>query len=52
MKVHTFTAISEKGMNKKINDFLLNVTDEVIDIKFSASIFYLSALVLLKDKEI
>lgn len=51
MKVVTFSGFTEKGLSNKINNFLASHDVEIIDIKYSASIFYMGALVIYKRKE-
>lgn len=36
MKVKIFSAMSEKGLDKKVNEFLSDISAEIIDIKFSS----------------
>ncbi|MBU0439345.1 hypothetical protein [Staphylococcus succinus] len=49
MYIKTVTAFSESALDKKINKFLDNNDDEIVDIKFSTSIFYVSAMVILRN---
>ncbi|MEN1970206.1 sporulation protein Cse60 [Lentibacillus sp. N15] len=46
----TFSSMSEKGLDKKINDFLSDTPFEIVDVKFSISIFSYSAMVIYKEK--
>lgn len=48
MKVKLFYAMTEKGLEEKANGFLADPSIEVIDIKFSATIFYFSLLIIYK----
>lgn len=48
MRVKTFYGYSEKSIDRKINEFLEDAALEIIDIKFSAPIFYFSAMVVYK----
>ncbi|WP_169513912.1 hypothetical protein [Halalkalibacillus halophilus] len=50
MKVKTFSAISEVGLEKKINKFLSTTYIEVTDIKFTSTLFSLAAMVIYKEK--
>ncbi|MFC0562245.1 sporulation protein Cse60 [Halalkalibacter alkalisediminis] len=50
MKVKTFYGWSEKGMDKKVNEFLKDTSIEIVDIKFSSPIFFFSAMVIYKEK--
>jgi hypothetical protein len=50
MKVKTFTGFTESGLDRKINAFLDGRSIEVVDIKFSSSLFYLGAMVIYKKK--
>ncbi|MBR3891506.1 MAG: sporulation protein Cse60 [Bacilli bacterium] len=58
MKVKIFDCDHEKDLEKRINEFLINKGDNVIDIKFSTSvmldekseqIYCFSALIIYKD---
>lgn len=49
MRVKTFYGWSEKGMDKKVNEFLENATIEVVDIKFATPVFFYSAMVIYKE---
>lgn len=49
MYIKTVTAFSDSGLDQKINEFLNNNKDEIIDIKFSVSIFYVSAMIILRN---
>ncbi|CDQ41589.1 MULTISPECIES: hypothetical protein [Virgibacillus] len=46
MKIETFTGFTEQGLSKKVNRFLEDNPIEVVDIKFSSSIFYMGAMVI------
>lgn len=48
MQVKAFTAMSEHSLSKKMNQFLNEVSVEVIDIKFSSTMFFLSGLIIYK----
>lgn len=50
MKVKTFSALTDTGLDKKVNDFLDNAYIEVQQIKFSATIFSYNAMVIYKQK--
>ncbi|HIS29004.1 MAG TPA: hypothetical protein IAA78_06050 [Candidatus Avamphibacillus intestinigallinarum] len=49
MQVQVFTAITETGLTRKMNRFLNESSVEVIDIKFSSTIFFLSGLIMYKS---
>lgn len=49
MKVITFSGFTERGLSNKINNFLAKNDVEVVDIKYSASLLYMGALVMYKD---
>lgn len=51
MRVKTFYALSEKGMDRKVNEFLEDTGVEVVDIKFATPIFFFSAMVMYKASE-
>lgn len=48
LKVETFAGFTEKGLSKKVNSFLDDNPVEVVDIKFSSTIFFMSAMVIYK----
>lgn len=50
MKVKTFSAMTEKGLDKKVNAFLDNIYKEVRDIKFSSTLFSYTAMVIYTEK--
>lgn len=50
MKTKTFAQWSEKKLDKKINDFIIQGNIEVLDIKFSAAFGYVSEMIIYKDK--
>lgn len=50
MKVKSFSAMTSETLDKKINDFLVNNHIEVIDIKFSSTIFFFSAMVMFNEQ--
>ena len=49
MKIKTFIGWSEKGLDKKVNDFLSNNSVEVADIKFANPLFYYSVMVFYRE---
>ncbi|ABR48058.1 hypothetical protein Amet_1893 [Alkaliphilus metalliredigens QYMF] len=49
MKTKIFYAFNEKTVESKVNDFLENSSVEVIDLKFSATVFYFSVLILYRE---
>ena len=49
MKVKTLTAMTENGQDRKVNAFLENDID-VIELKFSVTIFGLAAMVIYKER--
>lgn len=49
MRAKTIVAMSESGLDKKLNAFFKNNQYEIIDIKLSSTLLYMSALILLKD---
>jgi len=51
MKVEAFTGFTENGLSRKINKFIKRDSVKVIEIKFSSTLFYMSALVIYNDKE-
>ncbi|MGD6846665.1 hypothetical protein [Rossellomorea aquimaris] len=51
MKITTFRSMTESGLNKKVNNFLENQTIEIIDVKFSITIFDYGVMILYKKKE-
>ena len=53
MRVRTLTALTETGLDRKINNFLESNSLDVIDIKYSSSLFYMGVLVIyrLSNKE-
>ncbi|WP_422122368.1 hypothetical protein DHX103_11210 [Planococcus sp. X10-3] len=51
MRVKTIYAWSEKGMDRKVNEFLEGAAVEVIDIKFATPIFFFSAMVMYKASD-
>lgn len=50
MKVKTLSALSEKGLDKKVNEYLSNLSAEIVDIKFSASTFAVYAMMVYKER--
>lgn len=51
MRVKTFYAWSETGMDRKVNEFLEGADVEVVDIKFATPIFCYSAMVMYKPAD-
>ncbi|MCR8847887.1 hypothetical protein NQ095_05670 [Rossellomorea sp. SC111] len=51
MKISMFRSMTETGLNRKVNQFLEDSNVEVINIKFSMTIFDCGALVMYKEKE-
>lgn len=49
MKIKTFTAMTEHGLDKKVN-FFLEEDIEIIEIKFSITIFGVGAMVIYKER--
>jgi hypothetical protein len=43
--------MTESSLNKKVNDFLEDQTIEIIDVKFSMTIFDHGVMILYKKKE-
>lgn len=52
MKVKTITGWTEKTLDDKVNDFLSNGSIDIVDIKYSSTIFYFSAMVIYKGGNI
>lgn len=50
MKVRTFTAMTEKSLDNNVNHFINIASIEVLEIKFSATIFSVAAMVVYKEK--
>lgn len=50
MRVKTFSGMTEKGLEKKINQFLSDTSHEIVDVKFSSNTFLYSAMVIYKGK--
>ncbi|MFJ7637716.1 sporulation protein Cse60 [Peribacillus sp. NPDC097206] len=51
MKIKTFYGWTEKGMDKKVNEFLAAVPSiNVVDIKFGSPVFFFSAMVIYKEE--
>ncbi|MFP4078394.1 MAG: hypothetical protein ACLFUQ_04560 [Candidatus Izemoplasmataceae bacterium] len=48
MKVKLFYAMSESKLEEKANDFLEDTSIEVVDIRYSATVFHFSLLILYK----
>jgi hypothetical protein len=46
MKIKVFTSMMEGNLERKVNSFIQDVTIEVKDIKYSASIFYMSVCIV------
>ena len=51
MRVNTFYAWSETGMDRKVNEFIEGASVEVVDIKFATPILFFSAMVMYKASE-
>ncbi|WP_166669555.1 hypothetical protein [Paenisporosarcina antarctica] len=50
MKVNSFFAWNNEKLDEKINEFLSSNDDiEVIDIKFSSTMFYFSSMIIYKN---
>ncbi|GAB3801897.1 hypothetical protein [Virgibacillus kimchii] len=49
MKVKTFAAMTENGLDKKVNA-LLEQDIEIIEVKFSMSLFGYGAMVIYKER--
>lgn len=49
MRVQTFIAFSEKSLDKKVNEFIYNTNSEIMDIKFSSNLIYLSVMIIIKN---
>jgi len=52
MRVKTITGFTESGLDKKVNKFMGNNTIEIIDIQYSASIFYMGAMIVYSELDI
>ncbi|WP_192894730.1 hypothetical protein [Neobacillus notoginsengisoli] len=50
MKAKTIIGYTEKGFDKKVNDFLSDASLEIIDVKFSSPVFFFAVLILYKEK--
>jgi len=50
MKTKIYYAFSEKKLEEQVNDFLQRVDVELVDLKFSATVFYFSVLILYREK--
>lgn len=48
MRIKTFYGWSEKGLDRKVNEFLEDPVLEIIDIKFPTPVFYFCAMVMYK----
>ena len=49
MNTKILTGVSEGSLEKKINNFIKkNSQIEIVDIKFSTSLFYLGAMIIYK----
>ncbi|MFC3524006.1 hypothetical protein ACFOLK_05125 [Marinococcus halophilus] len=51
MRIKTFYAISDKGLDRKVNAFLDDAGIEVTDIQFGMNFFYFSAMVVYRDNQ-
>ncbi|WP_022793673.1 hypothetical protein [Marinococcus halotolerans] len=49
MRIKTFYAISDKGLDKKVNAFLDDAGIEVTDIQFGMNFFYFSAMIVYQN---
>jgi len=49
MKIKVFYAMSEGGLEKKVNYFLLTSGIEIIEMQFSAHIFGYAVMIRYKD---
>lgn len=52
MKIKTFIGWSDKGLDKKVNNFLRINPVEVIDIKFANPLFYYSVIVFYRESSV
>ncbi|HLR42903.1 MAG TPA: hypothetical protein VK067_06670 [Pseudogracilibacillus sp.] len=52
MRVKTITGFTESGLDKKVNKFMENNTIEIIDIQYSASLFYMGAMIIYSELDI
>lgn len=43
---------TESGLDKKVNKFMENNTIEIIDIQFSASLFFMGAMIIYSELDI
>ncbi|MGT3749683.1 hypothetical protein ACVTLR_15000 [Staphylococcus aureus] len=48
MNTKIFTGMTESSLERKINKFIKDNQIEVIDIKFSCSVFYLGVMIIYK----
>lgn len=51
MRVKTFTAWTETGLDKKVNEFLQDSSIEIIEVKYASPFFVYSVMILYKQKE-
>ena len=51
VRIKTFYAISDKGLDRKVNAFLDDAGIEVTDIQFGMNFFYFSAMVVYRDNQ-
>ena len=49
MRIKTFYAVSDKGLDKKVNAFLDDGGIEVTGIQFAMNFFYFSAMIVYQD---
>jgi len=49
MRVKSFYAVNTQNLDSKVNNFLASNNIEVIDIKFSSSLFYFSSMIIFKE---
>lgn len=50
MKVKTITGWTEESLDNKVNEFLADPAIEVVELKFSSTIFSYSVMILYKNK--
>ncbi|WP_187442777.1 hypothetical protein [Rossellomorea vietnamensis] len=50
MKVKTITGWTEESLDNKVNEFLNDPAIEVVELKFSSTIFSYSVMILYKNK--
>lgn len=52
MKIKTFYAMGSRKLDEQVNRFLERGDIEVVDVRYGASVFYFSVLVLYRDKTV